>query len=175
LSIETIHHNKTMENYQVVIKIQEEFPYAAFRRTVAQQDIPNQIPPLIGALVYALEKLNININGDCFFRYLSCSHGGQIVVEAGFPIEPTDSKAEDIEFGVFPAGKYLSVTHMGDYKNLYEAHMYLEKHAKQNNLILDEYKTDAGVVWGCRVEKYLTEPELTPIADWKTEVAFLFK
>ncbi len=98
-----------------------------------------------------------------------------MAVEVGFPIEKTDSKFDNMEFSSFPAGKYLSVIHIGDYKNLNNAHSYLESYAKSNNLVLDESKTDAGVVWGCRAEIYLTEPAVTPIEDWKTEVAFLLK
>lgn len=164
-----------MTNYQAIVKVNTEKPYAAFRREVTQQEIPKEIPPLIGILRNLLHKENIKTNGDCFFRYLSSTASGQIVIEVGFPIEKTDSKFENIEFGSFPAGKYLNVIHMGDYKNLNDAHMYLEKYSKSNNLTLDESTTDVGVVWGCRAEIYLTDPDLTPIVDWKTEVSFLLK
>ncbi len=164
-----------MANYQALVKVNDEKPYAALRREVAQQDIPKEIPPLIEILMNLLHKENIKINGDCFFRYLSCTTGGQMVVEAGFPIEKTDSRSDNFEFGSFPAGKYLSVIHKGDYNNLIDAHMYLEDYSKLNNLSLDDISTDTGVVWGCRAEIYLTEPDTTPIADWKTEVTFLLK
>ena len=164
-----------MTNYQPTVKFNTEKLYAALRRKTAQQEIPKEIPPLIGILTNLLHKENIKTNGDCFFRYISCTTGGQMVVEAGFPIEKTDSRSEIIEFGSFPAGKYLSVMHTGDYKNLMEAHMYLESYSKLNNLTLDESTTDTGVVWGCRAEIYLTDPDLTPIEDWKTEVLFLLK
>lgn len=67
------------------------------------------------------------------------------------------------------------IIHKGDNNNLIDAHMYLEDYSKLNNLALDEITTDTGVVWGCRAEIYLTEPDTTPIADWKTEVTFLLK
>lgn len=164
-----------MTNYQATVKVNSEKSYAALRREVAQQNIPNEIPPLVRILMNLLQKENIKTKGACFFRYLSCKIGGQMVVEVGFPIEKTDSKSENIEFGSFPTGKYLSVIHMGDYKNLNEAHMYLENYSKSNNLTLDESTTETGVVWGCRIETYLTEPDKTPIMDWRTEVSFLLK
>ena len=164
-----------MINYHAIVKEKEEKPYAALRREVAQQEIPKEIPPLMDILLDLLGKENIKPNGDCFFRYISCSGDGQIVIEAGFPVEKADLKSEIIQFGSFPVGRYLSVTHEGDYGNLIDAHEYLESYAKSNNLILDESKTDTGVVWGCRAEIYLTEPDLTPIEDWKTEVSFLLK
>jgi len=164
-----------MTNYQAIVKENTEKPYAALRREVAQQDIPKKIPPLIEVLMNLLLKENIKPNGDCFFRYISCTIGGQMVVEAGIPVEKVDLKSEIIQFGSFPEGKYLSVIHKGDYKNLIDAHEYLENYAKSNNLTLDESKNDTGVVWGCRAEIYLTEPDLAPIEDWKTEVLFLLK
>jgi effector-binding domain-containing protein len=164
-----------MINYQAEVQLHPEKPYAALRREVAQQNIPKEMPPLIGTLMNLLQKENIKTNGHCFFRYLSCTIDRQMVVEVGFPIEITDSESENIQFGSFPAGKYLSVIHMGDYKNLIDAHLYLENYAKSNNLTLDETTVHTGVVWGCRAEIYLTDPDVTPIAGWKTEVLFLLK
>ena len=164
-----------MTNYHAIVKESKEKPYAALRREVAQQEISKEIPPLIDILLDLLSKENIKPNGDCFFRYISCSGEGQMVVEAGFPVEKAELKSEIIQFGSFPEGKYLSVTHKGDYRNLIEAHEYLENYAKSNNLTLDESKNDTIVVWGCRAEIYITEPDLTPIEDWKTEVSFLLK
>tara|TARA_R110002049_G_scaffold303286_1_gene497496 strand:- start:3234 stop:3728 length:495 start_codon:yes stop_codon:yes gene_type:complete len=164
-----------MTDYQAIIKENTEKPYAVLRREVAQQDIPKEIPPLIEILMNLLRKENIKPVGECFFRYISCTNGGQMVVEAGFPVEKTALKSEIIQLGSFPEGKYLSVIHKGDYRNLIDAHEYLENYAKSNNLSLDENKTDTGVVWGSRAEIYLTEPDLTPIEDWKTEVSFLLK
>ena len=164
-----------MTDYQAIVKKSIEKPYAALRREIAQQDVPKEMPPLIGILKNLLNKENIKTNGDCFFRYLSCTNFGQIVVVVGFPIEKTDSKSESIEFDSFPAGKYISVIHNGDYKNLIDAHKYLEDYSNSNNLTLHENKTDTGVIWGCRAEIYLTEPEITRIEEWKTEVLFLIK
>ena len=164
-----------MTNYQAIVKENKEKPYAALRREVAQQEISKEIPPLIDILLNLLSRENIKPHGDCFFRYISCSGDGQMLVEAGFPVEKAESKSEIIQFGSFPEGKYLSVIHKGDYKNLIDAHKYLENYARSNNLILDESKNDTGVVWGCRTEIYLTEPDLTPIEDWETEVSFLLK
>jgi hypothetical protein len=70
-----------------------------------------------------------------------------MVVEAGFPIERTEIKSDKIQFGSFPTGKYLSVIHIGDYKNLNEAHMYLENYSKSNNVALYQSTTDTGVLW----------------------------
>ena len=53
--------------------------------------------------------------------------------------------------------------------------MYLENYSKDNNLTLDERISDTGIAWGCRAEIYLTDPEFTPIENWKTEVSFLLK
>jgi effector-binding domain-containing protein len=164
-----------MTNYLATVKVNPEKPYAAFRRDVAQQNISEEMPPLIGILKNLLEKENIEITGDCFFRYLSCTRNGQLLIEAGFPIENTNSNPGGIENGSFPAGKYLSVIHMGDYKNLIDAHIYLESYSKANGLTLDENPSDTGIKWGCRAEIYLSEPDVTPIEDWKTEVLFLLK
>ncbi len=164
-----------MTNYKAIVKVNTGMPYAAFRRDVAQHDIPKDIPPLIEILKNTLQNENIKTNGECFFRYLSCTDDGQVTIEVGFPIEKTYSKFENIVIGSFPEGKYLSVMHTGDYKNLINAHMYLENYSKSNNIPLNESKTATGVVWGCRAEIYLTDPALTPISDLKTEVLFLLK
>ncbi len=164
-----------MNDYQATILIKSEMPYAALRKTVNQQDIPTEIPPLIGVLAELLQKENIKISGDCFFRYLSCTKSGQITIDVGFPIDSAHSKPEHIQFGSFPDGKYASVMHTGDYKQLMNAHVYLEKFIKSNNLTADEQLSDDGIEWGCRVEVYMTEPDTTPVEEWKTEVLFLLK
>lgn len=164
-----------MQNYEVKFKVISESHYAALVRNVRQKDIPKEIPPLGDVLIEMLKQNNIKVTGDFFFRYLSCTSSEQMTIEVGLPIEKTDAQPDGVVFKTFPPGKYLSVIHMGDYSKLIDAHMFLEKYSKENNLVLDERRADTIVEWGCRAEIYVTEPDSTPIEEWKTEVLFLLK
>jgi effector-binding domain-containing protein len=157
-----------------VVEYHEEQPYVAIRVTIDMQKIPTVVPPLIGEVANWLEKRNIPDVGPCFFRYLSCTQNGRITVDAGFPVAKAPEGDERVQPGSFPAGQYLKVTHLGDYSNLREAHMFLESWAGRNGLTLEDELHPEGVEWGSRTEIYVNDCELEPDPEkWQTDITFL--
>jgi effector-binding domain-containing protein len=157
-----------------VVEYHEEQPYLAIRLTINMQEIPTLVPPLIGEVANWLEQHHVPQEGPPFFRYLSCTQNGRITVEAGIPVNKVLEGNGRIQAGSFPAGDYLKVTHLGDYSNLREAHMFLESWANRNGLTLDDASHPDGVEWGSRTEIYVNDCELEPDPEkWQTDITLL--
>lgn len=156
------------------VEYHEEQPYVAIRVTIDMQEIPTVVPPLIGEVASWLKKHHVPEDGPCFFRYLSCTDKGRITVDAGIPVASALKGDGRVQAGSFPAGSYLEVTHMGDYSNLREAHMFLESWAGRNGLTLEQDVHPDGVEWGSRTEIYVNDCEKEPDHEkWQTDISFL--
>lgn len=157
-----------------VVEYKEQQPYVAIRVTVDRQEIPTVVPPLIPQVFDWLEENKVEQEGPPFFRYLSCTQNGRITVEAGIPVEKPQKGDGRIMPGEFPAGRYLKVTHMGDYSNLREAHMFLESWAERNGFAVDQQMQNNDVEWAARTEFYVNDWEVEPDSEkWQTDIAFL--
>ncbi len=157
-----------------VVEYQEQQPYMAIRVTVDMKDIPTAVPPLIPQVFDWLEQHNVLQEGPPFFRYLSCTDNGRITVEAGIPVANVLKGDGRVEPGEFPAGQYLKVTHLGDYSNLREAHLFLESWAGRNGLSIDQELQQGDVQWAGRTEFYVNDWEQEPdVEKWQTDILFL--
>ncbi|MHC0430662.1 GyrI-like domain-containing protein [Streptomyces sp. O3] len=122
-----------------------------------------------------------------FFRYEVIGAGGladgELQVVAGFPVAErvrTDSDDPSPEAlrgalfgGVLPAGRYAAVTHVGHPDGLLQVTSSLLKWAHAKGLEWDVTRSEAGEVWGCRLESYKTDPRIEPdLNKWETELSF---
>ena len=147
--------------------------YAAIRTSVARNDIPAVVPPLLPRVFAWLERHRLLPDGPPFFRYCSCT-GGQMVVEAGVPLSAPPPGDEEVCAGSLPAGRYVTVLHTGHYSGLQAAHMALESWGENKGLSWQQDIQDDITTLGCRTEFYLTDPDAEPDpARWQTEIAFL--
>jgi effector-binding domain-containing protein len=136
--------------------------YAAIRTTVSMNDIPHVLPPLIPEVADWLSKNNIVPDGAPFFRYLTM--GNKLDVEVGIPVQHAINNDGRIVAGFFPAGKYPTITYMGDYIHIKEAHIALESWSKEKG-----YKATPGTI----TEVYITDPTKEPSRDkWQTDIIY---
>ncbi len=84
----------------------DEQPYVAIRKQVAMQDIPTELPPLIGEVFGWLEKKGAAPVGAPFFRYFSMDPNGNIDVDVGVPTATALQGDERVHAGSFAAGRY---------------------------------------------------------------------
>jgi effector-binding domain-containing protein len=148
----------------------DEQPYVAIRKQVDMQDIPTELPPLIGEVFSWLQHNGAVPAGAPFFRYFSMDPGGKIDVAVGVPVARALKGDGRVGPGSFPAGRYAVLTHTGPYTGLRAATGGLLDWAEKNGVA---WQTSEDGTWGARIESYLTDPNEEPNPEkWQTEIAF---
>jgi effector-binding domain-containing protein len=107
------------------------------------------------------------------FRYRLIDMERELVVEAGVPVaEPVAGEGEVLA-DVLPAGRYVTVTHVGHPDQLIARTGELLQWAQERGLTWDMTETPDGQEWGCRLERLLTDPAQQPdMNKWETGLAF---
>nr|WP_232241401.1 GyrI-like domain-containing protein [Kutzneria sp. 744] len=149
-------------------------PYVGIRRTVTMQTIP-EIADRMPAVFAWLTERGIEPAGAPFFRYLVIDMAGELVMEAGFPVSAPISVEDDGEVfaDVLPAGRYVSVTHLGHPGELLGVTKRLNEWTDAQGLRWDAEQTPAGDKFACRLEIYKTDPRVqSDMSQWETELAF---
>lgn len=155
------------------IEFLEAEPYVAIRRKVSMAEIPTVLPPLISEVFIWMGKEKVEGNGAPFFLYLSMDEHNNMIVDVGIPTKIKVTGSGKIISRTFPEGDYAALTHTGDYKNLRQAHMSLDKWIKENGY-KDRGVMDDDQLVGCRVEFYVSDPATEPDPEkWVTEVCIL--
>jgi effector-binding domain-containing protein len=79
----------------------------------------------------------------------------------------------DIRAGVLPAGRYVTVTHIGHPDELMEATRELLAWADGQGLTFDRADSPNDDAWVSRLEIYKSDPAEEPdMSKWETELAF---
>ncbi|GAA4599724.1 GyrI-like domain-containing protein [Planotetraspora phitsanulokensis] len=147
-------------------------PYVAIRGRVSMDtigEIADRFPEIFGWL----DSRGIAPAGAPFFRFNVIDMDHSLEMEAGVPV--TDDVQGDgvILSGVLPAGRYVSVTHVGHPDDLMDLTAEVLRWAAERDLRWDMSPTPEGDRWGCRLELYKTDPAVEPDMDkWETELAF---
>lgn len=146
-----------------------EQPYVGISGRVTMQTIgkvADRMPELFGMLA----ERGIEPAGAPFFRYTVLDTEREFEVEVGVPIA---TPAPDLRSGILPAGRYVTVTHVGHPDGLADATAKLLDWAEQQGLRWDVTETAEGERWGCRLEIYNTDPAEEPdMSNWQTDLAF---
>ena len=124
--------------------------------------------------VYAfLAARGVEPAGPPFWRYLVIDMERELEIEAGVPVAgPVDGDG-DIRAGVLPAGRYVTVTHVGHPDELMEATRELLEWADAQRLTFDRADSPDGDAWVSRLEIYKSDPAQEPdMTKWETELAF---
>jgi effector-binding domain-containing protein len=154
------------------IVTREAVPYVGIRTRVPMSGLPgiaDRIPELFG---WAGQR-GLSIAGPPFFRYHVIDMESVLDVEVGVPAFGEADAEGDIRPGVIPAGKYVSVTHIGPPNELQAATARLLEWAWDHDIEWDKATVPSGEAWGARLEIYLTDPREEPDPTrWHTELAF---
>lgn len=147
-------------NTEPRIESRAEQLYVAIRARLKMEEIPTILPPLIPELLEWVTKHGAIQTGPVFFNYLEMTDG-MMTAEVGVPVKSSQTGDDRVHAGSLPAGKYAVYTHLGNYRELPEAHMNLELWAKENGIKLSS---------PC-IESYPTDPEQEPDPKkWRTDI-----
>lgn len=150
-------------------------PYAAYVLTVAQPEISQVAPPLIGKVVEWLQSQGATQSGPPFFNYFGFLANGRMQMQVGMPTTTVLVAKGDVTTGTLPAGRFASVTHTGPYHELHEANMALDEWCRGQGLTFAGVKRDGGMFDATRLEIYKKDPGEDPSGFPVTEVAFRLK
>lgn len=150
--------------------------YLAILKTVHMYDIPDVLPPLIPEVKNWMNLNHIEASGPDFFLYLSMNEQNELECKAGFPVSAAVQGDHRVQAGSFPAGTYASIIYTGDFKDMMQGHIALEKWVKENGF-KEKINSSEGVIrWGGRTEFYLVDPDNEPDpSKWQTEITFLLE
>jgi effector-binding domain-containing protein len=154
------------------IETRHETPYAAVRTLVTWAEIAGlgrhfeQVFGWLGAR--GLEPA-----GAPFFRYNVLDMERKLQVDVGVPAAAAAPGDDDIVTGVLPAGRYVTLIHVGHPSELAGVTQTLLDWAAAQGLTWDMVPGEGGEHWGGRVEFYLTDPAGEPdMSKWVTQLAF---
>jgi effector-binding domain-containing protein len=107
--------------------------------------------------------------GPVVFQYDHVDMDSRLDMRVGVPTaEPVEGEG-DVQPGVLPAGRYLTVTHVGHPDTLVDATGELLAWADARGLKFDRDGDD----WASRLEIYLSDPVEQPdMTKWETVLAF---
>ncbi len=147
-------------------------PYVGIRGTVTMATFP-AIADRMPEVFAFLGARGVAPAGPPFFRYRTVDMSRELVVEAGVPTAGEVAGEGDVFADELPAGRYVSVTHVGHPAELVARTAELLAWAEGEGLAWDVRDTAAGREWGARLEVLLTDPREEPdLAKWTTELAF---
>jgi effector-binding domain-containing protein len=117
--------------------------------------------------------------GPPFIRYRELDTDGEpLELEVGVPVDGEPEGDERVRAGVLPAGRYLTLMHVGPYRSetlpdLAVARARLIDWAAKRGIVYSR-ETDRGSTLPCCLERYLIGPMEEPdFTKWETEFAYL--
>lgn len=149
-------------------------PYVAIPVSVTMQTLGVVVPPLTGELFGWLAAGGIAPAGPPFWRYTLIDMARGLDVEVGCPVAGAPALADGrVVAGLLPAGRYVTLRHIGPPEALAGATAALLDWAAANDLTWDVSSSSEGDRWGCRLEIQLSDPATQPdTSGWETELAF---
>lgn len=147
-------------------------PYVGLTGHVTMSSI-HRIGELMPPLFAFLAARGITPVDPPFWKYNVLDMERELEIEAGVPIAEPVEGADGVSSGVLPAGRYVSVTHVGHPDELEAVTGDLLRWADEQGLRFDRADSPAGDAWACRLEIYKSDPEQEPdMTKWETELAF---
>jgi effector-binding domain-containing protein len=154
------------------ITTRPEQPYVAIREQVAMAELGG-LAARFGEVFGWLAAQGVAPAGPPFFKYNAIDMTRELDMEAGVPVARVMDGDGAVVAGVLPAGRYVTVTHVGHPQDLARATGELLDWAGREGLKWDMTPGDGGEQWGSRVEFYLTDPNQEPdMNKWQTQLAF---
>jgi effector-binding domain-containing protein len=146
-------------------------PYVAIAETVTMGELGPAIARGFPALLGSLQTSGLAPTGAPFVRYLHVDMPAELSIEVAVPVHDAPPADDRRCQGLLPAGRYVTLVHVGTYDGLVGANTALQQWARQRDIA---WAIDEGGRWGGRVERYLTDPSQQPdSSQWQTEIAYL--
>lgn len=146
-------------------------PYAGIPVNVSMQGLAGAVDHAFPELFGWLAERSLTPAGAPFIRYLKVDMGSELEIELGVPVATEPTGDERVRAGVLPAGRYITLLHVGPYDGLVQANAALQQWAQERGI---SWQMDDDSRWRGRVERYLTDPAQQPDpSEWETELAYL--
>jgi len=150
-----------------------EQPYVAIKTQVAMEAIGTDVPPLNQEVFEWLGQRGVAPGAPPFWKYNVIDMARGLEIEAGVTVPSPLTCDGRVIAGVLPAGRYVSLHHVGAPDTLMGATGSLLDWAAGQGLTFDVSPSPDGDRWGCRLEIYLTDPREQPdLSKWETQLAF---
>ncbi|WP_022910190.1 GyrI-like domain-containing protein [Aestuariimicrobium kwangyangense] len=145
-----------------------EMPWVGVRHrvTMQQMDQPAQSFATVAAWI---AEHGATSEGPPFYKYEVIDMEAELTVVAGFAVDEPQQPDDTVFVGTLPAGRYLTVTHVGHPQDLVEVTRQLLEYAASNGLTFD--CTPDQREWAARLEFYVSD-ESADMTTWETELAF---
>jgi len=148
-------------------------PYAAITVRVTMDKLGEVVPPLNGEVFAWLAAHGGAPNGPPFWKYNVIDMARGLEIEAGATVAQSVAGDGRVIAGTLPAGRYVTMRHVGHPSTLMAATAALLDWATQHGLTWDVNPSPDGERWGARLEFYLSDPSVEPdMNKWVTELAF---
>ncbi len=148
-------------------------PYAAIRVLVTMDQLGTVVPPLNSEVFRWLAGRGVTPAGPPFWKYNLIDMQRSLEIEAGVTVAEPISGDERVLGGILPAGRYVTIRHVGHPSTLMAATASLLEWAAALGMEWDKVATPQGERWGARLEIYQTDPQEEPdMNKWVTELAF---
>ena len=149
-------------------------PYAGIRATTPPDDVPGVVARGCPELVAWLAARDVPPAGAPFIRFHVL--GDELELELGVPLATPVAGEGRIAAGMLPAGRWLTLLHVGPFSGLEAGHDALKRWARERDVALAVRETDRGAAWAGCVERYLVDPREQPDSSkWETELAYLLR
>lgn len=143
-------------------------PYAAIRITLAQSQIAEEAPKLVGEILGWIAR-NGEQAGDLFFNYTRM-YGSKMDMEVGAPTRTLLTGDGRVTTGTLPGGRYATLTYTGHYSGLRDAHEQLHQWLARQPDMEPFDMAGSGLTL---LEIYETDPaEVPDPSQWVTHIAF---
>ena len=147
--------------------------YVAIRTQVTMEKIGTEVPPLNQEVFGWLGQQGASPSGPPFWKYNVIDMARGLEIEAGVTVASPLAGDGRVIAGVLPAGRYVTLDHVGAPETLMGATGSLLDWAAGQDLRFDVSPSPQGERWGCRLEIYLTDPRAEPdLSKWETVLAF---
>lgn len=157
---------------QPIIVERDAQPYVGRRESVTMTDFARVADHLPG-MFDVLGRRGVEVTGPPFFRYRRIDMAAELVVDAGIPVVDALGAEPPLFGDVLPAGRYVTVTHVGHPGELMTVTGRLLDWAEQEGLTWDMTPTPEGEEWGARLEVLMTDPREQPdMHQWRTDLYF---
>jgi effector-binding domain-containing protein len=147
-------------------------PYVGIRMPVTMEGFAEAVDAGFPEVFGWLAKHGITPTGPPFVRYLVIDMETELEIELAVPVGEEVEGDGRVRSDVLPAGRYVTLRHIGPFDALTASNATLQQWAQQRGIALDSWDTDRGSAWRGRVEHFLTDPSTEPDpAKWEVEVA----
>lgn len=151
-------------------------PFVAIRTTETMSSMSSVFPRLMPGLRQWAAKHQVSEAGAPFIRFIHVDMAKGLDIEIGFPVAKAANGDDKVTAGFLAAGRYVSLTHFGNYSGLVPPNAALQAWAHNKHLRFKMTKGAKGEEFVSRLELYKTDPDKQPDpAKWETEILYMIE